>query len=572
MPKYPKKKLAQLVLQACVQHGIEQVVISPGSRNAPLTLGFVNHPKIETFSIIDERCAGFFAMGLAQQSKKTVALLCTSGSAMLNYYPAVAEAFYSKIGLLVLSADRPKHLIDVGDGQTIRQDDVYNNHVAYQTDLMGNAHSSSPEDQGFALKKNAEELARALGAARFKSGPVHINVPFDEPLYETTEQLYDFSQLKLKQRPKQKDSLLDEVPLEVEDLQQFATLWNSSERKMVLIGSHDPDELIQLQMNRLLKDPSVIVLTETTSNVKHEQFVNHIDQLIFPMEPEEFESFRPDILISFGGMVVSKKIKQLIRQFPPAHHWHIDAHRPLDTFQCLTRHFEVSPQLFFSQFFFLTGSGHGGYKKLWLGLKQTRKLRHRDFLKELEFSDLKVFEIVLRSLPKSIHLQVGNSSIIRYTQLFDVDQTIDVFCNRGTSGIDGCTSTSIGAAVAREEQTVLITGDISFFYDSNALWNNYIPDNFRIILVNNGGGGIFKFIPGPASTGAIDYFETSHQLNAAALCGMYGLEYAAANDGTQLKKVLEDFYVHTGKPALLEIFTPEKINALLLKEYFQKLR
>ena len=120
MPKYPKKKLAQLLLQACVGHGIEQVVISPGSRNAPLTLGFVNHPAVETFSIVDERCAAFLALGMAQQSRRPVALLCTSGSALLNYYPAIAEAYYSKIPLVVISADRPSHLIDIGDGQTIR--------------------------------------------------------------------------------------------------------------------------------------------------------------------------------------------------------------------------------------------------------------------------------------------------------------------------------------------------------------------------------------------------------------------------------------------------------------------
>jgi len=132
MPKYPKKKLAQLLLQACVDHNIEKVVISPGSRNAPLTLGFVNYPAVNAYSIVDERCAAFFALGLAQKSGKTVALLCTSGSALLNYYPAIAEAYYSKIPLVVISTDRPEHLIDIGDGQTIRQEGVFSNHICFQ--------------------------------------------------------------------------------------------------------------------------------------------------------------------------------------------------------------------------------------------------------------------------------------------------------------------------------------------------------------------------------------------------------------------------------------------------------
>ena len=571
MPKFPKKKLAQLLLQACVHHGVEQVVISPGSRNAPLTLGFVNHPDMNTYSIVDERCAGFFALGLAQQTGKTVALLCTSGSALLNYYPAVAEAFYSKIPLLVISADRPRHLIDIGDGQTIRQAGVFSNHILYQADLFCDDRKPETKDMEKILTDNGSRISEALETARLKKGPVHINVPFDEPLYETVDHLYPFEKF-LDITPKEpENSLLQETPLDLEDLEKYAKLWNESAKKMVIIGSHGPDPLLQKQMEHVTKDPSVIVLTETTSNVSSDRFINNIDQLIFPIEETEFDRFKPDILLTYGGMVVSKKIKQLLRKYRPVHHWHVDPDRPLDTYHCLTRHFEITPQLFFSQFFFLTEERSSTFQQQWLDLKSLRKGRHEDFLNDLRFSDFKVMDQVLKSLPQGIYLQVGNSSIIRYTQLFDLDPSVKVFCNRGTSGIDGSTSTALGAAVANEEQTVLISGDIGFFYDSNAFWNKYIPDNFRVIVINNAGGGIFKFIPGPKSSDALDYFETPHNLNAEALCSMFGFRYASARNTATLEAELKEFYKPNGKPSLLEIFTPSDINDLVLKDYFKSL-
>ena len=570
MPKYPKKRLAQLLLQACVEHNIEKVVISPGSRNAPLTLGFVNHTEISAYSIVDERCAAFFALGLAQQSGKCVALLCTSGSALLNYYPAIVEAYYSRIPLLVISADRPEHLIDIGDGQTIRQRGVFSNHIWFQTNLKTDTLSES-DKQNQLHTNNAKQIVTALETAKKKMGPVHINIPFDEPLYETIDELYDFGSLVKKSDPKLTNSLLKEEPLLVDELQKYADIWNSSSRKMVLVGSNFPDELIAVQMQHLIKDPSVIILTETTSNLSGSKYINCIDQLIFSFDEAQFEDFQPDILLTFGGMVVSKRIKQFLRNYQPKEHWHVDAHGALDTYHSLSHHFEISPQLFFSQFFFLTNVLQSNYQAKWYQLKQQRIKTHKKYLNKVEFSDIKVFDILLNSLPDSCYLQLANSSIIRYSQLFDVKPNIKVFCNRGASGIDGSTSTAIGAAVASSEQTLFVTGDISFFYDSNGLWNKYIPANFRIILVNNGGGGIFKIIPGPKKSEALDFFETSHQLTAEHLCGMFDFAYLKADNTTELQENLTAFYAPSERPVLLEIFTPSDKNDLLLMEYFRQL-
>jgi len=274
------------------------------------------------------------------------------------------------------------------------------------------------------------------------------------------------------------------------------------------------------------------------------------------------------VLLTFGGLIVSKKIKEFLRNYPPKHHWHIDKKNAPDTFHCLEHHFKLSPQLFFSQFFFLTNKKESNYQKYWLKIRAERKLKHRAYIDSIEFSDLKVFDIVLSTLPKQLLLQVANSSVIRYTQLFDIDNTLQVFCNRGTSGIDGSTSTAIGAAFVVQKQSILITGDISFFYDSNALWNNYIKNDFRIILINNSGGGIFRFIPGPQKSNALEFFETPHALNASHLCKMFGLDYYAAEDESNLSKQLESFYKPSDQPKLLEIFTPATKNDQVLKKYF----
>lgn len=551
MPQYPKNELSQLVIASCVANGIEHVVISPGSRNAPLTIGFSNHPKIKTYSIVDERCAAFFALGVAQQIKEPVAVVCTSGSALLNYYPAISEAYYSNIPLVVISADRPKKFIDIGDGQTIRQENVFENHILYSANLKNPS------------KENVEVLMQALKIAIQDNGPIHINVPFDEPLYETSDKILAIENVKVTN---------SEIPLDVDELQKFANIWNASSKKMVLVGASFPDELLQIQLNKMIEDDSVIVLTETTSNLYHSNFINGIDKVLFPLSDNELDDLKPELLLTFGGMIVSKKVKQFLRKNKAVHHWHVDLHRAYDTFFSLTNHFEISPQLFFSQFFFLTKEKDSEYQKKWLQLKETRKGKHNQFLKTCEYSDLKVFESILESVPDTSQLQLSNSSIIRYSQLFDVNSTLKVFCNRGTSGIDGSTSTAIGAALINKNRTTLVTGDISFFYDSNALWNQHIRSDFRIIILNNNGGGIFKFISGPKESNALPYFETPHGLNASHLAAMFGFNYAKASCLEEVESELEAFYEPSEKPKILEIFTPSDTNDLILKSYFKALK
>ena len=550
---YPKIPLAQSIIEICNAKGVQNIIISPGSRNAPLTIGFTNNPNFRCYSIADERCAAFFALGIAQQTKKPVAVVCTSGSALLNYYPALAEAFYSQIPFIVISADRPFDKIDIGDGQTIRQENVFLNHSLYNANLT--------ED---ATQQNDFLINEAINIAITRKGPVHINVPFEEPLYETTAKLaIDF---------KLNDSIKVKNFVSQDDIVSFSTIWNQSDKILVLVGECTPNSVDQKWIDHLASLPSVVVMTETTSNIHHHSFINNIDTLITPFTDKEFTALQPKILITFGGMIVSKRIKAFLRKYKPNHHWHIDELRAYDTFGILTKHFIVTTNQFFNQFLPFVKHIESDYKATVETIHQQRKIKHQKYLSTIKFSDIKAFESILFNLPMQIQLQISNSSPIRYAQLFDIDKSIEVFCNRGTSGIDGSTSTAIGAAVGSKKPTVLITGDVGFLYDSNALWNNYIPKNFKIILINNGGGGIFRILPGHEETETFNtYFETSHCLTAEHLAKMYQFDYITASNETTLSKSLKQLFKNNDKPAILEVFTPTRENGKLLLNYFKAL-
>jgi 2-succinyl-5-enolpyruvyl-6-hydroxy-3-cyclohexene-1-carboxylate synthase len=550
---YPKIPLAQSIIQICLAKGITTIVISPGSRNAPLTIGFVSNPAFTCYSIADERSAAFFALGIAQQTKNPVALVCTSGSALLNYYPALAEAFYSQIPMIVISADRPQSKIDIGDGQTIRQENIFENHSLYNANL----------DEVVSIK-NDQEINKAINTAIDKKGPVHINAPFEEPLYET------ISELSVSVNTIASANVTQTIS--VEDLEEFATIWNNCPRKMVLVGVNEPNSVSNEVVEALAKDSSVVVFTETTSNLHHPSFINNIDTIITPFTDEDFKDFCPDVLVTFGGMIVSKRIKAFLRKYKPKHHWHIDSLRAYDTFGVLTKHFKVDTAVFFDAFLPLTKTVASDYFEKIELVKLLRKQKSELYFDKIPFSDFKVFEKVMPLLAKNSQLQMSNSSTIRYAQLIDIDPSIEVYCNRGTSGIDGSTSTAIGAAVANKKQTVLITGDVSFLYDSNALWNNYIPKNFKIILINNGGGGIFRILPGHEETPVFNtFFETSHCLTAEHLAKMYGFEYSIASEEDSLVNCLNILYAQNEKPCILEVFTPTLQNDSILLQYFKEL-
>lgn len=585
MPSYPSIPLAQTVVRLCENYGIERIVICAGSRNAPLTNGFVSQPFFKTYSIVDERAAAFFALGMAQQLKRPVAVVCTSGSALLNFYPAIAEAYYSDIPLVVLSADRMPHRIDIGDGQTIRQTGVFEPHleaaaylkpdVSHATDTL----LENPMQQLVPIKasvaqiaqiqlqhqkENEKEIKSVLEKALQTQGPVHLNIPMEEPLYQMTDQLV---KLKVpKANPKQKVLLPD-------DFEEIKNMWHGSTKKWIIIGQQAPRKLTEEIINQLCGDPSVVLFTETTSNSHHPKSIPSIDTLMAPLEQSD-EAYKarikPELLLTLGGMVVSKKIKFFLRKYQPQAHWHIDSKKAYNTYYCLKRFFKNDPQFFLHALYSDAIIKQSTFQAQVLQLYQEFKNRGKTYLNQIPFSDLSVFQFLAQQLPETRQIQLANSSSIRYAQLFQWPKDTHFFCNRGTSGIDGSTATAIGAAQITERPTILITGDLSFFYDINGLWNESIPKNFKIILINNQGGGIFRILPGNKDTPSYDrFFETVHQRNAKPIAKAFNLGYHQVSKGWSLKRKFSKFIRTNDKPQLLEINTPRKVNDTVLLNYFK---
>jgi 2-succinyl-5-enolpyruvyl-6-hydroxy-3-cyclohexene-1-carboxylate synthase len=341
---------------------------------------------------------------------------------------------------------------------------------------------------------------------------------------------------------------------------------------MILVGTRAYNEELEMQLTQLVKNHSVVVLKEANSNLKHDKFFAHIDRYIFNFSDADCKTYAPDLLITVGQNVVSKKVKQFLRKANPKNHWHIDEVWHPDTFFALTEKVKATPEKFFAKLLKFISLEPSAYYNLWDVLRDKRDLKHDEYCLGTGFSDFKLFELLAAQLPEKINLHISNSSAIRYAQLFDFQKN-SIYCNRGTSGIDGSTSTAMGFAIKSQQQTVLVTGDMSFFYDINGLWNNYIPPYTRIIVFNNGGGDIFKIIPGPSSTNALDEFIlTKHHKNAEHLAKHFGFSYSKVDDEITLSRVLDNFFKHDEKPKILEVDTLAINNAEVLKGYFEFLK
>lgn len=553
MQRYSSKLNIQLLSETFVQSGIQDIVISPGSRNGGLTMQFVNEDNLNCYSIVDERCAAFVALGIAQKTQKPVVVCCTSGSAAVNYYSAVTEAFYQNVPLIVLTADRPEGYTDLFDGQTIRQENVFEKHSYCNVQL-------SEEETDDVITDNFLKIKKAIHTAITKSGPVHINVPFSEPLYDATqEKRISFDKITFPEVVKEK---IDWAVLEDE--------YYASQKVMFLVGQQLPDKSFQSLLDKVAEFSNVIVLTETTSNLHNTEFISQIDAVLRNVSEDEIKNFQPDLLITLGQNVISKKIKQFLRIQKPKFHWHIDEYWHPDTYFSLTQCIQLDVPTFLYEFLNEFAPLESSYKSLWLDRNTFNLKAQKEFMQEIPWSDLYAFETIIANYPAEHVVHYSNSSVIRYSQLFRHKEKNLVYCNRGTSGIDGSTSTAIGYAMRSDKPVVLVTGDISFFYDSNALWNNYIPNSFRIILINNGGGNIFKIIPGPSSTNALEkFFETKHELNASHLADMFGFEYLKVQSKEELNNAFKTFYLASDKPKVLEVNTKLALNAETLQAFIK---
>lgn len=553
------KKVVQTLIRTCLNAGMTHVVCSPGSRNSPIVIAMDEHPQMNCFVIHDERVAGFVALGMAQQLKALVGVVCTSGSAMLNYYPAVAEAYYQRIPLVVISADRPEKWINQGDGQTIVQQGVYQNHIE------GEVQISESDDLQDVEERLTDLFLKGNGRSK---GPIHINCALEEPLYNTAEIEDELISIS---KSSESIVLLNEAQIEI--IKSGMGL----SKKLIIIGQLPKNEALEKWLIEVSSDPSYAILLENTSNLNHQSWIHCIDRTLQLINEDELKDFAPDLLISMGGAIVSKRIKSFFRKHKPQMHWKVGFDFPeMNTFEVETTVFQVSEHRFLEKLSELNAdypSSNFGSK--WKQLDFLAQERANNFMSIAPYSDLTVFDLILDTIPEHSHLHMGNSSVVRYCQLFNPIKSVRYYSNRGTSGIDGSTSTALGSAlVNNDELHIFITGDVSFFYDSNALWNSYKIPNLRIILINNGGGGIFNIINGPRdSKQNTKYFEAKHGFIAKDLCACFNVEYFGANSLSSIENQLESFYTFNkdGGVKLLEINTRNIENHLILDEYFKAL-
>ena len=549
------------VVQQMLQRQILDVVLSPGSRNAPFILSFNAVEDFSTQSVLDERSAGFVALGIAQQKKKPVALSCTSGSAVANYAPALSEAYYQRIPLIAITADRPTAWIDQGEGQSIRQVGLLDNVVIASFNLVS---EQSEEDQWYNHRLVNEALETALQEQR----PVHINVPLTEPLYGV-------SPIEFSSSTSFKKIKTTSLPV-VQEMDELKSVWGRAERIMILATDGAGGEGFGKSLEVLADDPRIAIVTETNANLYRMGNISCIDRTIeaFIGSKEEKE-YIPDLLITIGGNVISKKLKAMFRRHKTSirEHWHLGK-EVMDTFQSLTRVIDMAPADLFRSFSPTSEAVADGFGVRWKARFFETEQKHQQYLQDCPYSDLKVMELILELVPEGAVLQMGNSSVVRYIQLFNQIRDVHYYGNRGVSGIEGCTSTAVGAAQATDRPVLLISGDQAFRYDSNALNVKDDVDNLRIIVINNGGGNIFRIIDGPTRHEVNEGFiEKKDESSIEGLVKYHGAVYLQANDLESLDQGLEALWsADLRGPAVLEVFTPRVESPEVLKDYFKSLR
>lgn len=555
------KRHIQQLAALLLSKGISDIVISPGSRNAPLINTFTGIAEFNCRNIVDERSAGYFALGLSLAKHKPVALVCSSGTATLNYTPAVAEAFYQGIPLIVLTADRPEYWIDQAESQCIRQENIYQNFSKKGITLpLG----ESEKELWYAARQINECLNLAVSGHK---APVHINIPFEEPLHKLTEE----------QLPKVKVIELTSIQntLAQSELSRLADTISHSPKILILCGQMNPHTALDQSLSAFAEKTGAVVLHEHLSNLADTSYCASVDMLMAAIHEEDMELYRPDLLISFGGQFVSKAIKQFMRKARPAEHWHLSkGNEHFDTYQSLTKVINMEAVDFLNELTPMLQPRDRDYFQLWKD-KEARVNRLRDeFVKEIEFSDLKAFYHIGDFIPSGSAIHLGNSSPVRYALIHNRVKDAVYLSNRGTAGIDGCLSSAVGYASESDKLNTVILGDLTFFYDSNALWNKYIGSNLRIIVIHNGGGNIFGMIKGPSDSPAYaEHFFAGNTHKAEGIAKAFGLEYFKAENERELQESLKAFYSpQHGKVALLEVFTDAEINTRVFRELFKEVK
>lgn len=514
------------------QLGCRHVILSPGSRSAPLALAFKRQGKFTLQVISDERSAAFVALGIALNTKNPVILVCTSGSALLNYYPAIAEAFYQHVPLIVLSADRPAEWIDQNDGQSIRQNQVLHAHVkksyTFQTDYQ---HPTTAWD---CYRKLNESFHIAV---QVPYGPVHINIPFREPFYPTG--------------PTSIEEPLPVIPVtpsivHIKESEEFQKRIAGYSKILFVIGQQD-----DLELSKAFTHIHVPILCDSIGNLRHlPTSIYATDGIWNFITEEEKKELEPQLVLTIGNSILSKNIKQWLRHCT-MEHWHIGVENCLtDIFQHLTHQIPGSAIDFISTL----QIEQQDYTNQWLALQKKYDIKLKEYIASTtSWDDFSAIGYIVQHIPTNSIVHLANSMSVRYLNYFNT-QPFLVQSNRGVSGIDGCLSTAVGYASTSSRLNTIIIGDQAFFYDRNAFWNQVSKNNLRIILLNNNGGVIFSMIDGPSQQSELEeLFTAPHTLTAEHWCKEYGVEYYPCASVESLQQALATFYHPSNHAKVIEV-------------------
>lgn len=549
-------------------HGVRRAVLSPGSRNAPVVVALSRRRSINCLTVVDERVAAFVALGMGVATGEPVALVCTSGTALLNYAPAVAEAFYRKVPLIVVSADRPGQWIDQDDSQTLRQPGALANLVKETCDIPADV-DITPEGEWLANRLINDALLSALTPRR---GPVHINLRLDAPLGNDRTQWNCGRQRAVR-------AVVPPGELPVARARALGRLLAPPRRVMIVAGFEAPSSTLNRALGRLAAHPNVVVLTETPSNLHSPRFIGRIDTVLSTLGPDERRLLRPDTVITTGGALVSRQIKEYLRSLDPLDHWHVGiSHTTVDSLRRLTTRIDMEPQVFFRQLASAMHplTGESDFAAMWHRAAARAYDSHERFVAGAPWSDLRAFAAIVPRIPAGWNLHLSNGTPIRYAQLFDCSRVHRTECNRGVSGIDGCTSTAIGAACATTPNvpTLLISGDMSAQYDIGALFSGIVPPTFRMIVMANGGGGIFRFIGATRSLPELDSrLACRVDVPWADIARGTGWRYFEAASEAEIDNQFSLFTdPGAGGPAMMVVRTSGTLSAELLRRYFQRMK
>ena len=513
---YSQKENVNILTALLVAHGVRHAVVCPGSRNSPIVHNLNECPDITCYPVTDERSAGFYALGMSQCLKAPVVVCVTSGTALLNLAPAVAEAYYQHIPLVVISADRPQAWIDQLDGQTLPQPDALGHFVRKAVSLP---EPHDDEERWYCNRLVNEALI-------VRHAPVHINVPITEPLF-------DFTVAALPQ-----------------------------ERKIELIPADTPPHVVSHVCRMFMQSKRPMLIAGQPMNPNLDEAVALVG---------DDERYVPDFVLCIGGSIVSKRLKHFLRKAKET--WTVNETGEVnDTFMNLTHVVQGDGAVVADQIRFLLEQQPHPFVQMWEEL--LAKVRRQAETYQPAYSEMAAVKYFEQKLPLYLERAGGeavhyaNSSAVRLANIF---ASHHVWCNRGVNGIEGSLSTAAGFSVVTDEKVFCVIGDLSFFYDQNALWNQNLRGNFRILLLNNGKGGIFNMLKGLEQSPARDKFVAAqHHTTAEGICCQNSVTYLKASNQEEMQQGVDTlFNIKSQRPVLLELFTDAAEDERSFRAYYE---